>query len=135
VEASFFIGKTDVSTFQRIVKINGIVVPLLFCCLCSCSSSGRGEVPPGAKLGPREYSLALSHPAHARIEQLYAEARRLFEDKMFVEAIQKFEDVIAMIRVHHDYVDPKGYEDGATFWIGLALQEAKEKEEYEKRDR
>jgi hypothetical protein len=92
------------SASGRILRNGAVTAVLLACFLCSCSSGWRG-VPPVTESESRDYSLALSHPAQARIEQLYYEARGLFDNKMYEESIQKFEDVRAMIRVHHHYVD------------------------------
>lgn len=66
----------------------------------------------------------------AEMERVYVEGRRLFEDKQFEESIDRFERVLEIIRWCPYFVDTKGYEDAAKFWIGLARIEAEAKEAF-----
>ncbi len=66
----------------------------------------------------------------AEMERVYVEGRRLFEDKQFEEAIERFERVLEIIRWCPYFVDTKGYEDAAKFWIGLGRIEAEAKEAF-----
>ncbi|MFH1422232.1 MAG: hypothetical protein ABIH42_05915 [Planctomycetota bacterium] len=65
--------------------------------------------------------------AQAEMERLYVEARRRYEDKKFEEAIKAFEQVLEIIRWFPYFIDKKGYEDAAKFWIGMARTEAEAK--------
>jgi general secretion pathway protein D len=77
-----------------------------------------------------ERRLARIQQAQAEMERVYVEARRLFDDKEFEGAIEKFEQVLEIIRWFPYFIDKKGYEDAAKFWIGLARIEAEAKEAF-----
>jgi general secretion pathway protein D len=74
-----------------------------------------------------ERRLARIQQAQAEMERVYVEARRLFDDKQFEGSIVKFEQVLEIIRWFPYFIDKKGYEDAAKFWIGLARIEAEAK--------
>jgi len=77
-----------------------------------------------------EQRRARIQQAQAEMERVYVDARRLFDDKMYEEAINKFEQVLEIVRWFPYFIDKKGYEDAAKFWIGLARIEAQAKEQF-----
>lgn len=77
-----------------------------------------------------EQRRARIQQAQAEMERVYVEARRLFDDKQFEDSIERFEQVLEIIRWFPYFIDKKGYEDAAKFWIGLARIEADAKEAF-----
>lgn len=68
--------------------------------------------------------------AQAELERVYVEARRLYDDKQFEESLERFERVLEIIRWFPFFIDKKGYEDAAKFWINLARIEADAKKAF-----
>jgi general secretion pathway protein D len=68
--------------------------------------------------------------ARVEMERLYVEARRLFDEKKFDESIEGFEQVLEIIRWFPYFIDKKGYEDAAKFWIDLARIESEAKQAF-----
>ncbi len=89
----------------------------------------KGEVHDVARQLVQERLTAIQQ-AQAEMERVYVEARRLFDDKEFEASIQRFERVLEIIRWFPHFIDKKGYEDAAKFWIGLARIEAAEKKAF-----
>jgi general secretion pathway protein D len=69
--------------------------------------------------------------AEIEMERLYIEARRLFDEKKFDEAIEAFEQVLEIIRWFPYFIDKKGYEDAAKTWIEQARLESQAKKSFE----
>ncbi len=89
----------------------------------------RGEIHDVARQLVNERLVSIQQ-AQAEMERVYVEARRLFDDKQFDEAIDRFERVLEIIRWFPYFIDKKGYEDAAKFWIGLARIEAEAKDAF-----
>ena len=56
-----------------------------------------------------EQRRARIQQAQAEMERVYVEARRLFDDKEFEDAIERFEQVLEIIRWFPYFIDKKGY--------------------------
>jgi type II secretory pathway component GspD/PulD (secretin) len=89
----------------------------------------KGEIHDVARQLVEERTARIQQ-AQAEMERIYVEARRLFDDKLFEESIDRFERVLEIIRWFPYFIDKKGYEDAAKFWIGLARIEAEAKKAY-----
>ncbi|RKY13968.1 MAG: hypothetical protein DRP82_04710 [Planctomycetota bacterium] len=97
----------------------------------------------GARKGePHEYAREFVERTKIRIQQLkwemertYVQARRLFDEGRYKEAVEKFERVLELIRWSPYAIDDKGYEDAARLWIKAARIEAKAREIFERQQR
>ena len=97
----------------------------------------------GARKGePHEYAREFVERTKIRIQQLkwemertYVQARRLFDEGRYKEAVEKFERVLELIRWSPYAIDDKGYEDAARLWIKAARIEAKAREIFEHQQR
>jgi len=90
----------------------------------------------------QDYARDLIDTTKVRIQQLqwemeraYVEGRRLFEEKKFEESAKKFEQVLELIKWAPYFIDEKGYEEAAKFWIDLARIEAKAKDVFQREQR
>lgn len=97
----------------------------------------------GARKGePHEYAREFVERTKVRIQQLkwemertYVQARRLFDEGRYKEAVEKFERVLELVRWSPYAIDDKGYEDAARLWIKAARIEAKAREIFEHQQR
>lgn len=95
----------------------------------------KGEIYDVARTLINERQVRI-HQATVEMERLFVEAYRLFQDRKYDKAIEKFETVLETIKWFPFIIDQKKFEDKTKHWINLArlksIQQERRKKELER---